>query len=136
MGRTRPEQEADRLSRGGINRTTATAARSFIRTVRRVSQVRAIIVVPAGDTLGIWTLLDGDWGGEGRGAIYERELETLQRYPEAALDFRVVDEAEYRAYGREAPLPSGAHLVFTRPVTLGAALAGSPSPTPPAPPLG
>jgi hypothetical protein len=112
MGRT--EREVEGLTADVADRATVTAARAFIRSARKLPQVHQVIVVPADDFLGVWTLLDGDWTGEGRDAIYALQLATFQRHQEASIDFRVIDEAEYRAYGRATPLPSGGRAVFSR----------------------
>ena len=59
-------------------------------------------------------MMDGDSTGRTRRSIYDAEYELRRRYPDASLEFRVIDAAEFPPERRTTLLPDEAETLFQR----------------------
>lgn len=89
-------------------------AQQFASRVGRLRLVIRVVALPLTDGLSVWTLLDGDAAGRTRRAVYDAQFATRHRHPDAALEFRVIDAAEFPPDRRASLLPAGALELFDR----------------------
>jgi hypothetical protein len=93
---------------------TEAAARYFKELAERVPQVAAVVSLPSEGGVAVWTLLRDDPHGSARQAVYRLEMLTHQEFPEAPLDFRVINEDDFPEDRRPALLPSGGRDLYRR----------------------
>jgi hypothetical protein len=90
------------------------AANDFAARAAHDPRVVAVTAIPTSRGVAVWTLLDGDSDSRSRDAVYRLEMETLRRFPQAALGFRVLDVAEFPDRTMEMLLPAEARPLFVR----------------------
>jgi hypothetical protein len=82
------------------------AARAYADEAAKWPNVAAIAASRAEGGLSVWTLIDGSADHTLRDRLYDLQLLTWQQHPQALIDFRVVDTAEYPAHMRSTLLPT------------------------------
>ena len=76
----------------------------FAQLVSRLRPVRTVLVTAADSGQRIWTVLDGEPGNRAvRDRVYDMESKILSEYPNAKIEFRLVNLTEYSD-------PSALHL--------------------------
>jgi hypothetical protein len=97
-----------------LSGTKPSLSERFAQKASRLQSVEAVIVRSTNDTVTIWTILDREpYRREIRDAVYDLEVETLNEFPEAHVDFRLINTAEYDT-SAEVHLPVGTVLYKRR----------------------
>jgi hypothetical protein len=98
----------------GAGATRALAA-SFVEIVRRFPQVDRMLLETSSEAARVWTIIEAEpLDPAPREAIYEAELEALDRHPGVDVDFRLVNVAEYGDERLRDTLPRDAEELWRR----------------------
>jgi len=87
----------------------------FVGRVRELPQVTRVFLDVSGDSARLLTVIKAPpFERQYRDPVYDAELAVLAAFPDAQIDFGVVNESEYPAEARAALVPTSSVALYTR----------------------
>ncbi len=91
------------------------AAEQYAARVSRLPQVHQVLLDPRGDVPQVWTLIRAKpFDSAPRHQVYDVELEVLTAFPDARVNFRLINLKEYRGGRAEGLVPTDVQVLFRR----------------------